>query len=538
MTLKAKYNTTLKAKSYLCQKDNVMATPSEKLAESLDALKDLQVAGKIAVRSSDLTRTHRERLVKAGFLKEVLRGWYIPTRPDETAGESTSWFTSFWDFANAYLHERFGDIWSLSPEQSVVLHAGNLTVPRQLLVRSPQARNQITTLPHDTSIFETRATVASPPEVRITRHGLRVFSLASALINCPEPFYRNNPTDARTALATFQDASEILQILLEGGHSVIAGRMAGAFRNIGRNKIADDILLGMRSASYQVTENDPFQAPSPFSIPPRQISPYVNRLQLMWQSMREPVIEVFPPSNGLPKDIDKYLQQVSDNFINDAYNSLSIEGYRVSPELIERIRTGQWQPELSDSDRQQRDALAARGYWQAFQEVKKAIERVLKGENPGVVADEVHQTWYRELFSPSVTAGIIKASDLAGYRNQLVYIRRSKHVPPNMDAVKDLMPAFFDLLTNEPHPAVRAVLGHFIFVYIHPYIDGNGRLGRFLMNLFMASGGYPWTIIPLTKRHEYLSSLEVASTQGDIKAFATFLAELIASQEASTGVRL
>jgi len=38
------------------------------------------------------------------------------------------------------------------------------------------------------------------------------------------------------------------------------------------------------------------------------------------------------------------------------------------------------------------------------------------------------------------------------------------------------------------------VLGHFVFVYIHPYLDGNGRIGRFLMNLMLAAGGYPWTV--------------------------------------------
>jgi hypothetical protein len=63
-----------------------MASPSEKLAESLDVLRDLQGKGKIAIRSADLTRTHRERLVKTGFLKGVIRGWYIPAGPDETAG--------------------------------------------------------------------------------------------------------------------------------------------------------------------------------------------------------------------------------------------------------------------------------------------------------------------------------------------------------------------------------------------------------------------------------------------------------------------
>lgn len=67
------------------------------------------------------------------------------------------------------------------------------------------------------------------------------------------------------------------------------------------------------------------------------------------------------------------------------------------------------------------------------------------------------------------------------------------HTPPRAEAVRDLMPAFFDLLKEEPDPAVRTVLGHFMFVYIHPYMDGNGRIGRFLMNVMLAAGGYPWT---------------------------------------------
>ena len=101
------------------------------------------------------------------------------------------------------------------------------------------------------------------------------------------------------------------------------------------------------------------------------------------------------------------------------------------------------------------------------------------------------------------------------------------HVPLNRDAVRDAMPAFFDLLRKEPHPAVRVVLGHFIFVYIHPYMDGNGRVGRFLMNTMMASGGYPWTVIPVTDRNAYVNALEKASVGEDIAPFAGFLAGLV-----------
>ena len=75
-----------------------MPSPSEKLAQSLELLQQLQDKGKVAIRSSDISRIHRQRLVKNGFLREVMKGWYIPTRPDEQAGESTAWYASYWPF--------------------------------------------------------------------------------------------------------------------------------------------------------------------------------------------------------------------------------------------------------------------------------------------------------------------------------------------------------------------------------------------------------------------------------------------------------
>jgi Fic family protein len=89
------------------------------------------------------------------------------------------------------------------------------------------------------------------------------------------------------------------------------------------------------------------------------------------------------------------------------------------------------------------------------------------------------------------------------------------------------MPAFFDLLAAEENPAARVVLGHFVFVYIHPYMDGNGRMGRFLMNLMMAAGGYPWTVIPVAERQPYMAALEKASVDENIAPFADFLARLV-----------
>lgn len=506
-----------------------MASPSEKLAQALEALHELQTAGKYTIRSADLTRLYRERLVKNGFLKEVIQGWYIPSSPDEHPGESTAWYVSFWNFCVNYLNERFGDQWCLYPEQSLLLHAGNCTVPKQLLIKSPKGNNNVIQLPHDTSLLDMQSPLPDAEQLEL-KQNLRVYRLPAALVTCNPQFFIQHPTDARAALALITDASDLLALLLQEGKSVVAGRLAGAFRNIGKSAIADDIIHTMRTANYKIHEIDPFEKQLTLSFSQREQSPYVNRMRITWHEMRVPIIEHFTQKIKTPppqRDQQQYLDDVEKIYVTDAYHSLSIEGYQVSPELIKRVREGNWDPDNHQTDGDQRNALAARGYWQAFQAVKQSIAKVLAAENPGTVARDDHGRWYRELFGPCITAGILDARDLAGYRRGQVYIRHSMHVPPNRDAIRDLMPAFFDLLAAEEHGFVRVVLGHFFFVYIHPYMDGNGRMGRFLMNVMFAAERFPWLVIPVEKRDEYMASLEQVSVNQDIMPFCKLLTELM-----------
>ena len=508
-----------------------MAAPNEKLAQSLEVLKQFQDKHGVAIIKSDvLSRTHRERLLKNGFIKEVMKGWYISNNPQERKGVSTSWYSSFWKFCSVYLNYRFDKDWCISPEQSIQLHCENWTIPKQLLIRSSKASNNVTNLLFDTSLLDAVLTMPAETEI-IEKNGIRIFSLTSALIACTPNFFLQDSIDARTALTAVKDASEILSPLLDGGNSVIAGRLAGAFRNIGRDRIADEIIKTMKAAGYDIRENDPFENKLQYTFMNRSSSLYVNRIKLMWQQMREPVLKYFPKPPGIPEDKTGYLKLVDDNYKTDAYHSLSIEGYRVTSELIERVMDGNWNPDRNEKDNEQKNALAARGYYLAFKSVKKSIGKIFEGENPGKVADDDHGDWYREMFSPSVTAGLLRTSDLAGYRNAQVFISNSNHIPMSCDGVRDAMPVLFDLLQDEKEPAVRAVLGHFIFVYIHPYMDGNGRIGRFLMNVMLASGGFPWTVIPLEKRNDYMSALEKASVEQNINDFAKFIAEFVSGNK-------
>lgn len=505
-----------------------MTSPSEKLAESLAELAKLQTEGKRVFKSAEFSRVHRERLMRAGFLQQVVRGWLIASSPDTVPGESTPWFASFWQFCARYCEERFAAEWHLSSEQSLLLQAEHTVIPPQVIVYSPKASNNSTNLLFGTSFFDMKETQSPPRGDVIVRDGLRLFAIEAALIKVPEAFFAAKPLEAQVALTAVRESSGLLRRLLEGGNSTVAGRLIGAFRRIDRSDIAEEIRAAMKSAGYDVREADPF-APGhdPGKMAPA-VTPIVGRIQGMWKAMRGTVLHAFPGAPGLPADRQAYLHFVDEIYQSDAYHSLSIEGYRVTPTLIERVRSGDWSPESSDEDRKNRDALAARGYWQAFQLLKRAVGEIIGGANPGTVSRSTHQSWYRELFQPSVVAGIIPATALAGYRNDFVFLRTSRYVPPRWEAVRDAMPELFDLLEAEEEPAVRAVLGHWLFGYIHPYMDGNGRMARFLMNAMLASGGYPWTVVRVEDRARYLRALDSASIGLDIEPFATFLAERVA----------
>src|SRR4051794_18526880 len=137
-----------------------MATPNEKLAASLEELRHLQADDSRVFTSNQLTRTTRERLgqhgvlhgdieggliptrttrerlVKHGFLQEVMKGWLIATSPTVQPGDTTPWFASFWEFCRRYCEERFAGAWHLSPEQSLLLHAENTVIPKQVIIYS------------------------------------------------------------------------------------------------------------------------------------------------------------------------------------------------------------------------------------------------------------------------------------------------------------------------------------------------------------------------------------------------------------------
>lgn len=501
-----------------------MASIQHLLADSLEELRAIQQRNpNVVIKGTEqLSRTHLKRLLDNGWLMEVMKGWYVPSRPG-CEGDTSVWYTSYWHFIRAYAQSKFGDDWCLSAEMSLDFHSGKTTVPSQLILRSPAASNNVVSLPFGHTMLPLRGDVADNVAAD-PLYGMNLYPLEAALAYASPAYYRNDAMAAKVCLGLIDKADGLLKILAQSGATTRAGRVAGALRAVGKGKIADEILTAMKEFGYVVKEENPFGEVYD-TVDVHSKSPYVARMRMMWEAMRPQVIASFPQQSTQIADIEGYMAMVDEKYLEDAYHSLSIEGYQVSPELIEKVRSGNWQPDKDDKE--QKSALVARGYYQAFQSVKDSVRKILGGVNSGKVVEDDHSKWYRQMWMPFVAAGILSPSDLIGYRTSQVYIRGSKHIPLNPKAVADAMPTLLELLADEPDARVRAILGHFMFVFIHPYMDGNGRMGRFILNTMLASGGYPWTVVPVENRKEYMAALEKASVEGDISDFAKFIAGLM-----------
>ena len=101
-------------------------------------------------------------------------------------------------------------------------------------------------------------------------------------------------------------------------------------------------------------------------------------------------------------------------------------------------------------------------------------------------------------------------------------------VPPKPEDVPALMLDLVNWLNSHEawslHPIEYASIAHYRLVYIHPFVDGNGRTSRLLMNLRLIQAGYPPVIIKVQDRFKYYDALETANG-GDIRPFIRFIAQ-------------
>lgn len=501
----------------------------QKLARALEALHGVLGSDHGVVRGPQLTNANRLLLLEAGYLREILKGWYFVSDPAAGMGDTTPFFANFWEYLTRYLSERFGPDYCLTAEHSLLRHAQYNVIPRtvNVLLAVNQSQVQALAFGHTVALFPGKSTFPTPGQ-QTEIDGLRCMTIPHCLVNLPPRHFMAYGREVQIVMAQLQDPG-VLAALADVNRAGLS-RILSAYRQVGRGDFADAVLDQLKGLGIQFkTDETPFDATPVFALGQPGKSPLYARVRALWGQHREAVAACKPDAGTVDVSPADYLARIQAIRVDDAYHSLSIERYRVTPDLIRKVAAEGWDPFNDEADQQQAATMAAKGYLDAFELVRDAAVRAYehresKPELAAQLFSKQHQAWYQKLFGPSVTAGILKVADLVGYRRHMVFLRGSLHSPPLHDHVLDGMEALCECLAAEQEPFVRAVLGHWLFGFVHPYMDGNGRTARFTMNLLLAAGGYPWTVIRVEDRETYMRALESASVDEDIRPFAEFIA--------------
>ena len=218
----------------------------------------------------------------------------------------------------------------------------------------------------------------------------------------------------------------------------------------------------------------------------------------------------------LPPELVKNLEQWF--IVELTYTSNAIEGNTLTrKETAVVVEKG-----LTVSGKSLVEHLEATNHARALQKVLKLAEGKTKDLAEHALLD-IHETILRG----------IDDSNAGWYRSIPVRISGSMVVLPNPVKVPDLMKSFIQEITQEKtkaqklHPVELAAEAHYQLVTIHPFVDGNGRTARLLMNLILMQNGYPPALIRKRDRLRYIQSLEHAQLGGGKEAYYQIIAEAV-----------
>ena len=202
----------------------------------------------------------------------------------------------------------------------------------------------------------------------------------------------------------------------------------------------------------------------------------------------------------------------------DAYHSTTMEGYRITPETVDAIVAGDAHRDRPLTAQDLEASMNVQGYSHAFDLVLDLVAKRTPISSEVVL--DIHEALYR----PSVEAGLMKPGDLRKWRSGPIGLAGFQHVPPNHLKLSDLMRGLDEFAARQELTSMqRALLVHLEFVTIHPFFDGNGRIGRLLMNMALLSAGHPWVTVLADARAPFFRSIEAAQVRDETSGFISFL---------------
>ncbi|NCS68181.1 MAG: hypothetical protein COW32_08390 [Candidatus Aquicultor secundus] len=485
-------------------------------------------SGDHVVSSSEVPgQRQREILVKEKFLYPIIKGVWILKRPEDDIEDI--FLLLYWQVVKKIL-ARYSH-WSLRGKSALLVLDGDHSVQKHLLVRINTKTTRKITLPlgYDISLaYDPRFDERLIKNVEIAGLSVPVDVAERVLVDAGklEPsaevksFIAGNQFNKRLIEAVYASSPKpyIFARLI---------RMAKEANRLGL--VADLEKIVETHTHYRVAKREKIETSTPLKA--EVISPpWVVRQELEIRDFEKALSEQFSPriKSLEKKPLDKLIAQAKEHKKYDTYHSTTLEGYRITPEEVEALLSGDIPEERkSEGDKyfeEIKNRMAILGYSEAFDFV---MGRIQADFGHPVASEGLVQDTYYHLFKPSADAKLIDYITLVSYRNMMVFIRGSSYVPPSHEKLADLMRSFVTLINEIENPVIKAILAHYLFVTIHPYIDGNGRTARLLMNYFLLSSGYSWITIRADQRTPYFNALKTANLEQDILMFGEFIIGMI-----------
>lgn len=472
-------------------------------------------------------RRQREYLKKAGYLFPVARGYWALKKPEDDAEEV--FLLIYWQAVEKVLSSF---TWSLRGSSALAIHNGAQAAQEHLMVRSKEKTNWKLTLPLG---FTVNLRYDSYFDERLIKN-VEVAG-RSIPVEIPELVFIELDKATPKEVQSFVAGTKFDRLLIEAIYArkprpVVFNRLIGLARKYGRSDLAVDIEKIIETYThYQIAKREAVSADEIAVKQPQVIHP-------PWVIRQEVQIKEFEAAleKGLKTKISKIkkrplkelLAQAREHKKYDTYHSTTLEGYQITPEQVEALLSGIVPEEDSGPDYfdKMRNRMAIVGYSEAFDFVLEQVESDF--EKPKISEQLVKET-YAKLFKPSLDAKIVDLISLTTYRNIAAFIRGTNYIPPSWEKLPDLMSDYEQSIGAIKNPVIKAILAHYYFVAIHPYIDGNGRTSRLLMNYTLLSSGYSWITIRADQRSEYFGALNKGTVDGDILPFGEFIMTMLKS---------
>lgn len=473
--------------------------------------------------------TVREILKRENLIFSIRRGFFILKKPEDDAEQL--FLLLYWQIIEMLL-ERYKP-WSIRAESALELLIGNEQSQKHLLVRTAKKINKTLILPFDfkvTLVFDKNFDPRTTREIKMAGRSLSVDVPEKVLIDAVSQRVHIS-SNYRSFIRGAKFNTRLIEALYAGRPTpVIMRRVIEIAEKNGRQDLAVELQKIIRTYTFYYVskrkEAEPVAAEKPESP---LVSPWVAKQEELARGFEEKLEEALAGDIGhLSRyQLPELIANAQEHKRYDVYHSTTLEGYQITPEEVDAVVLGRVPAEVKDRERhidEIRNRMAILGYSQAFDFI---TDKVRKDFGETHISQELTKDTYYHLFKPSADSGIVEYLDLVAYRNAPAFIRGTRYVPPAPNKLVDLMESFEQSIDRVESSVIKAILAHYFFVTIHPYIDGNGRTARLLMNYILLASGYEWITIRAEQRKPYFDALAEGQLHEDILPFGKFIMSLM-----------